>query len=217
MATSERVPVESLEHLIGQLPGIERCRIAVNDMGLIEEVHVLASDRRPAKQIVRDIESALAAGYSIRLDHKRISVAQVRGVREPDGWVRPVLQHYGMQLDPVGGRMVAEVSLIGAEEGSEPVVGRRESRYLPSHQVWTVAEAALDAVEQMSAAGPFALRDVATWELAGAHWVAVAVAFVSARGREQMACGTAQVVDDPHRAAAEATVDACDKARRQSL
>jgi hypothetical protein len=212
MATSDRVPVEALEELITQLPGIERCRIAVNDLGLIEEVHVLASDRRPAKQTVRDIESALAAAYSIRIDHKRISIAQVRGVRGADGWSRPSLHRYGMQLDPVEGRMVAEVEVLTLEDGAEPVVGRREARYLPSHQVWTVAEAALNALQQIpETPGPLALRDVGTWDLAGRSWIAVAVGYVSERGREQVACGTAVMLGDPHRAAAEATIDACEK------
>ena len=60
--------------------------------------------------------------------------------------------------------------------------------------------------------GSLALRDVGSLELAGRSWVAVAVGYVNPRGREQVACGTAVMDGDPHRAAAEATIDACERA-----
>jgi hypothetical protein len=209
MAAPDRVPVEELEQLIVQLPGVERCRIAVNDLGFIEEVHVLASDRRPAKQTVRDIESALAAAYDIRLDHKRISVAQVRGVREgPDlPWFR--VHQYRMDLDPIGGRMTAEVQLELAEDGETRLMGQHQTRYLPSQQMAAVAQATLAALNTVpDLPSPLALRDLTQFTLAGLTVAAVAVGFINARGREETVIGQAFVGDDRHRAAAEAALDA---------
>jgi hypothetical protein len=215
VAAPERVPVEELEQLIVQLPGVERCRIAVNDLGFIEEVHVLASDRRPAKQTVRDIESALAAAFDIRLDHKRISVAQVRGVEERSALPRFRIQHYRMDLDPIGGRMTAEVRLLVGDEGEEAVTGQHQTRYLPSQQVNAVAQATLAAVNLVpEMPSSLALRDLTQYPLAGLTVVAVAVGYVSQRGREQIVIGHAVAGDDRHRAAAEAALDAYDRALR---
>jgi hypothetical protein len=209
MAAPDRVPVEELEQLIVQLPGVERCRIAVNDLGFIEEVHVLASDRRPAKQTVRDIESALAAAYDIRLDHKRISVAQVRGVHQGPDLPRFRVHQYRMDLDPIAGRMTAEVQLESGEEGEPGVAGQHQTRYLPSQQMAAVAQATLAALNTVpELPSPLALRDLTQFTLAGFTVVAVAVGFINARGREETVIGQAFVGDDRHRAAAEAALDA---------
>ena len=49
----------------------------MDDRGGIAEVHVVASDEHPAKQVARDVGSLLLAKLGIPLDHRKISVAQV--------------------------------------------------------------------------------------------------------------------------------------------
>ncbi len=51
----------------------------MDDRGGIAEVHVVASDEHPAKQVARDVGSLLLAKLGIPLDHRKISVAQVSG------------------------------------------------------------------------------------------------------------------------------------------
>lgn len=70
------------ERLIGNLPGVMSARINAGPAGEISEVHVLTDHNRPPKQIVRDVESALLTGFGLEVDHKRISVAQLR---KPEG------------------------------------------------------------------------------------------------------------------------------------
>jgi hypothetical protein len=53
-------------------------RINTGNDGEISEIHVLTDHNRTPKQIVRDVESALLSGFNIEVDHKRISVAQLR-------------------------------------------------------------------------------------------------------------------------------------------
>jgi hypothetical protein len=43
----------------------------------VREIHVLTSSKRPAKQIVRDIQSLLATRFSRQIDHRVVSVAYV--------------------------------------------------------------------------------------------------------------------------------------------
>ena len=68
--------VESAERLIGSLNGVLSARIATDRTGEIDEVHVLTSRDTPPKQTVRNVESALRAQFDLRLDHRKISVAQ---------------------------------------------------------------------------------------------------------------------------------------------
>jgi hypothetical protein len=72
--------------------------------------------------------------------------------------------------------------------------------------------AAVNLVPEMPSS--LALRDLTQYPLAGLTVVAVAVGYVSQRGREQIVIGHAVAGDDRHRAAAEAALDAYDRALR---
>lgn len=60
------------------IPGVDGVRVNL-DEGVPREVHILASADRHPMQIVRDVESAVAAHSGIRIDRRVISIAQVRG------------------------------------------------------------------------------------------------------------------------------------------
>ena len=64
------------EELITSLAGVLSARIVAGRGGEIEEVHVLTSAGMAAKQVVRNVESALMAQLGIKVDHRKISVAQ---------------------------------------------------------------------------------------------------------------------------------------------
>src|SRR5881296_2922362 len=53
----------------------------ISPQGEISEIHVLAQTDIPPKQVVRNIESALMAQLGVRIDHRKISVAQTADVR----------------------------------------------------------------------------------------------------------------------------------------
>lgn len=71
-------PRTEIEALVAALRGVLATRVALGTDGQIEEVNVLADAELHPKQIVRNIESALAAGLGITLDRRRISVAPIR-------------------------------------------------------------------------------------------------------------------------------------------
>jgi hypothetical protein len=206
--TEDGLKPGQLEAVINLLPDVERSRVLFNDLGQIAEIHVLAGDGRPAKQIVRDIESVLAVRFGLRIDHKVVSVAQLRGVgaaRAPD----LVVQSYRMDLDPVDRRMTAGVTLLVDGDPERPVTGQYSTGYLPSQQVWAVVQATLEAINHvLGQQGRVVARDLRHIPLGDGQAVVVAVARLDGRQREELGVGAAPDLGDPHAAAVGATLSA---------
>lgn len=75
MAREETASAE-WKALLKRLPGIINIEFAM-DGEEIRELHILANQVRAPKQIVRDVQSALRAQFSLEIDHRVISVAQI--------------------------------------------------------------------------------------------------------------------------------------------
>lgn len=71
-------PENEVERLLCSLAGVVSARVVANPLGRLEEIHILASPLLAAKQIVRNVQSALSAGLGIVVDRRIISVAQIR-------------------------------------------------------------------------------------------------------------------------------------------
>ena len=71
-------PDNEVERLLCSLAGVVSARVVANPLGKLEEIHILASPQLNPKQIVRNVGSALSAGLGIVVDHRIISVAQIR-------------------------------------------------------------------------------------------------------------------------------------------
>ncbi len=69
-----------LEKKITELEGIFSCRIT-GEKG-IDEVHIVASNDREPKRIVRDVETMVLVNLDQEIDHKKISIAQISGSGE---------------------------------------------------------------------------------------------------------------------------------------
>lgn len=65
------------EETLKKIRGVIGCRVVMDSYGEIEEIHILAQDVRPAKHLLRDVESALMAGYGVSFDRRKVSIAQV--------------------------------------------------------------------------------------------------------------------------------------------
>ena len=63
--------------LISKLGGVFSAHVVFSEAGEPTEIHVLASNRRNVKSIVRDVQSAISARYNVEVDYHIISVAQV--------------------------------------------------------------------------------------------------------------------------------------------
>lgn len=71
-------PENEVERLLCSLAGVVSARVVANPLGRLEEIHVLAAPHVGAKQVVRNVQSALSAGLGIVVDRRIISVAQIR-------------------------------------------------------------------------------------------------------------------------------------------
>lgn len=69
------------ENLISSLTGVLGARVVATPLGEVTEVHVLTAGDVQPKQVVRNIESALMAQLGLKLDHRKISVAQTADIR----------------------------------------------------------------------------------------------------------------------------------------
>ena len=71
------VDVAKIEELVGQVRGVMAVRVVQDEQGQIDELHIVGSPSRSAKQMVRDVESLLYVRGGVRLDHRKISLVQV--------------------------------------------------------------------------------------------------------------------------------------------
>ncbi|MEJ2481532.1 MAG: hypothetical protein P8049_00005, partial [Gemmatimonadota bacterium] len=71
--------LKRIEKLLVELEGVGSLKIVPDGHGGIDEIHVLSSSSLGPKQIVRNIESALLAEFGLQVDHRKISIARVRG------------------------------------------------------------------------------------------------------------------------------------------
>src|SRR5215217_4923648 len=73
--------VRRAENLLTSLEGILSARVVTTPLGEVSEIHVLAQSGLQPKQLVRNIESALLAQLGLKVDHRKISVAQTADVK----------------------------------------------------------------------------------------------------------------------------------------
>lgn len=86
------LPLRRAEELISTLPGVLSVRIVPGDSGAIGEIHVLTTSEVAPKNMVRNIESALMAQLDLRIDHRKVSIAQsldpIRAADQPSAIAR---------------------------------------------------------------------------------------------------------------------------------
>ncbi len=70
-----------LQDELHRIPGVHSARVVGNDVP--SEIHIVASAVRPPKQLVRDIQSLSAAGFSMPIDHRIVSIVQLRDAPQP--------------------------------------------------------------------------------------------------------------------------------------
>ena len=84
--------VRRAENLLTSLEGILSARVVTTPLGEVSEVHILAQAGLQPKQLVRNIESALLAQLGLKVDHRKISIAQTADVRPIEALERDVVR-----------------------------------------------------------------------------------------------------------------------------
>lgn len=159
----------------------------------IDEIHVLASINRPAKRVVRDVESVLLAQFGIRVDHKKISVAQIAAA---GGEISPRerARLEGLQLEVERGQLAMSVRVgigsrqwTGTARGADAILARPR----------LAATAALRALEEaLGGQGRLQLDDLVRFSLGGWSGLLAAVTLTDASGEEALVGGALQRRDE---------------------
>ncbi len=213
-----RATVVDIEATISRLRGVASSRIVTDSRGDITEVHVVADESRHPKQLSRDIESALLSEFDIRIDHRKISIAQLRGMGEAAAGETAAdvrLKFLGIDYSLNRTTRRARVSVGHGDESYTGAAAMSAGARV--EQAELVARATLEAVQEFLRSsnvngGPVGLelRDLCTSQINGSPVLTVTVRIMMEKGEEELV-GSALVRDDPWRAAASATLDALNR------
>jgi hypothetical protein len=196
--------IRAFEDIVKSLPGIETVRV-ITDGGEPSEVHVLAQPGKPAKQLVRDIQSVAQAQFHTAIDRRIISVVQIEGADLLTG-NRAVVKDVSEAVS--GSRISVTVELAWHDER---IVGTSTGPAAQSTKLRMVAEATLNALEQAldeDVAFGVSAVDITT---VGSHLVAVAVIVFVVGGSERVLTGSAIGGGDPSQAMVRAVLDALNR------
>jgi len=210
--------VKRAENLLTSLQGVLSARVVVSPVGEVTEVHVLTSAGTPPKQMVRNVESALLAHLGLKVDHRKISVAQTAEVRpietlEKDAVAeaarrRPIVFR-GLDVRASGNQRVTMMVTL-AVEGGDDVMGEEEVADARRARVRGAARAAARALDRILAQGTLELEGVKELEGFDGSFVAVGVHVIEGRDT-LLLIGTALIRESAERAAALALLDATNR------
>ena len=210
--------VRRAENLLTSLAGILSARVETTPLGEVSEIHILASAGQAPKQVVRNIESALLAHLGVRVDHRKISIAQTADVKPletleqgavHDRARRRVVLFEDLVVSGVPrSRRVNTTVTLGYDGRSEAV--SEEGTDTPRGRMETAARAAIGALETLFEGSTLALEGTHTTEAFGRRYVIVGV--LAARSRDsELLVGTAEVRDSADHAAVYAVLDATNR------
>jgi len=203
--------LHELEESLSRLESVDAARI-VSSSGKIAEVHVIAAGEKPAKQVVRDVQSLAMARFGTQIDRRVISVVQISaehipGVIDPDSVAR--VQLVDLAEEPGGTRTTIKITL---RWGDEECTGAATGPAVGSARLRLVGEATLDAVERTFAQmPPIALDAISVVAVGSQSVLAAVVVSAGIGGREELSVGSALAAEDEGEAAVRAVLDALNR------
>ncbi|MGQ9603716.1 MAG: hypothetical protein ACUVUU_05840 [bacterium] len=197
-----------IREAITAIPDVASCDVEMDGSGGISAVHVVTRSQRPPKQIVRDVESVLAAEFGLKIDHRKVSVARV--------------EVEGRKISELGGRarlVSIKLSTEGAKGYCEVVLERNDSRFkgeasgvpLGTGRLRLIARATSQAICKMAKGyAELDLIDLLKIRCGETNAVVVILLCV-AEGEPKELAGCVPYSDDDQSAVALAVLDACNR------
>lgn len=198
-----------MRKLICQLQGVVSAQVVLDDKGELAEIHILSESERPPKQVVRDVESAILAKLGVRVDHKKVSVAQVE--KKEEGPVLPPTAR--IELSKV------DVSVSGLDCQTTVILsrnGKQSSGVALGHSskdslLRLTASATASALKQyLTDSCWLTVEDVISLNLVKREVIVVLVLLVAPRSSVELV-GASLVRRSVQEAAASATLDAVNR------
>lgn len=209
--------VKRAENLLQSLQAVLSARVVVSPVGEIEEVHVLASSGVSAKQIVRNVESALLAQLGIKIDHRKISVAQTAEVEPIEALEQTAIRHEALRRGVVYRTLEVMAApphrvrfAVTLEVNGQEVVGEEDAAETTRARLQAAARATVSALDKALPRGTFQLEGVKTIEAFGEQLVVAGVHVVDGR-QTLLLTGTAEVHEAAEQAAVLAVLDATNR------
>jgi hypothetical protein len=214
MSEEPVLDLTEVEAELCRLPEVTAVRIVTDQAGRPIEVHVLAHAGKPAKQIVRDVQSVALASFGIELDRRIVSVVQLSANGTSTAAASDTLESttrpriVTVQAQSSGFRTAVQVTL-GTYDDER--TGFAEGSIAASTRPRLLAEATLDALRQLEPAAE--CLDVATADVtrAGAHDVVVVLLVSVDPPHERHLSGSAIVHQHVDDAVVRAVLDATNR------
>jgi hypothetical protein len=198
-----------------RLPDVTAVRIVGDQVGRPIEVHVLAHAGKPAKQLVRDVQSVALASFGIDLDRRIVSVVQLvaangtttaSATTTSESTTRPRI--VTVQAQSTGLRTAVQVTL-GTPDDER--TGFAEGSIAATARPRLLAEATLDALRQLEPVAECLDVDTALVTRAGAHDVVVVLLVSVDPPHERHLSGSAIVYQHADDAVVRAVLDATNR------
>ncbi len=201
------VNFRELEEGLSRLESIDAARI-VNQGSKITEVHIIAAADKPAKQVVRDVQSMAMARYGLSIDRRVVSVVQIRPHHiELSTEPRAALMRVGET--PNGTRTTIEVTLRHSDEEH---TGTATGPAVASARLRLVGEATVKAIEDTFPTMPPIALDAISVSVVGPRQVVVAIVVTAgSRGGEDLSAGAALSTGSTDDAAVKAVLSALNR------
>jgi hypothetical protein len=201
------VNFRELEENLTRMDSVDAARV-VHQGSTITELHVIAASDKPAKQVVRDVQSLAMARFGVAIDHRVISVVQISPHQlDIASGARAELKRIGES--PNGTRTTIEVTLRHEDEEH---TGSATGPAVISARHRLVGEATINAIEQTFPTMPPIALDAISITPVGQNDVVVAVVVsASSRGTEDINVGSAAVQTDPDDATVKAVLNALNR------
>ena len=214
--------IEEAEALLNSLKGVVSARVVARPGGEIEEVHLLTVGDVSAKQSVRNVESALLAHFGMKIDHRKVSVAQTTeegALKEAKIFAHPARLNREDRILFVSHQVETEGShrvriRVTMEWRGERYQGEASGADLARARLETTATAAVRAIEGAIALGEgevaLSVDGVKLLEAFDMQFVLVAIHAIHGRSITALA-GAAAVEDTADKAVILGTLQATDR------
>ena len=210
--------VRRAENLLTSLEGVLSARVVTTPLGEVSEVHILAQAGLQPKQLVRNIESALLAQLGLKVDHRKISIAQTAEVRPIEVVDKGAVRDRAMKraalfesLFVAPGKRPHRVTIsVSLSFGGRTASAEEEASDTPRSKVEGAARAAIQVLDQLLSDHSVALEGAKIMDAFDRQFVLVAVQGLG--GREAvLLIGTAEIKESAERAAVFAVLDATNR------
>jgi hypothetical protein len=209
---AESLDLQAIERELCRLPDVTVARLVTDDVGRIIEAHIIATQNKHPKQIVRDVQSVALAEFGLEIDRRVVSVVQLGDgdlsvPADDTGGFRPSI--VSIQAEVNGLRSLVRVTL-GNDSGE--AVGNASGSVATSARHRLVANATIDALRRLDpAAECLDVEHAQVVRVGGSDVAVVTVVFVNPPN-EQVVSGSAIVrANQDGDAVARAVLDATNR------